>query len=198
MAITFSRSGMERKETKAEEKKQGKKLPVLQHPFSVRHLLLYCNLMALFSPGASRQSPLSHGNYLYSTALWLADSQHCHMWPFQPVLNGHRGGGEDWGSEGGGNGASEREDPSYWGPGPADCLKLQTGVHSSRENLKTIESTAIAWPELKGFICYHHAMVCFLSGVLIGFVSCFIILVCVLMKIWAVGMGGCPTYKVIF
>lgn len=36
------------------------RVAVQQHPFSVWHLLFYCNLMALFSPGASRQSPLYH------------------------------------------------------------------------------------------------------------------------------------------
>lgn len=37
-----------------------KLLGLRQHSFSVRHLLFYCNLMALLSPGASRQSPLYH------------------------------------------------------------------------------------------------------------------------------------------
>lgn len=43
------------------DKREQRKLPGLQqHSFSVRHLLFYCNLMALLSPGASRQSPLYH------------------------------------------------------------------------------------------------------------------------------------------
>lgn len=39
---------------------------------------------------------LSHGNYLSSAALWLADSQHCHMWPLvaQPATDGGVGGRE--------------------------------------------------------------------------------------------------------
>lgn len=43
------------------DEREQRKLPRLQqHSFSVRHLLFYCNLMALLSPGASRQSPLYH------------------------------------------------------------------------------------------------------------------------------------------
>lgn len=43
------------------DEREKRKLPRLQqHSFSVRHLLFYCNLMALLSPGASRQSPLYH------------------------------------------------------------------------------------------------------------------------------------------
>lgn len=42
-------------------KREQRKLPGLQqHSFRVRHLLFYCNLMALLSPGATRQSPLYH------------------------------------------------------------------------------------------------------------------------------------------
>lgn len=45
----------------ARDEREQRKLPALQqHSFSVRHLLFYCNLMALLSLGASRQSPLYH------------------------------------------------------------------------------------------------------------------------------------------
>lgn len=44
-----------------EMKRERRKLPShRRHSFSVRHLLFYCDLMALLSPGATMQSPLYH------------------------------------------------------------------------------------------------------------------------------------------
>lgn len=37
-----------------------KKMSLQQHSSGVRHLLFYCNLMALLSPGATKQSALYH------------------------------------------------------------------------------------------------------------------------------------------
>lgn len=60
---------------------QSKLCGLRRHSFSVRHLLFYCNLMALLSPGASRQSPLYHMAIIF-VAL-LCDSL-SHVTPYSP------------------------------------------------------------------------------------------------------------------
>lgn len=75
----------EDKKEQGEKKREQRKMSWLQwHSSGVRHLLFLLQPDGITLPWCHQAiASLSPGNYLSSTVLWLAHSQHCHTWPLK-------------------------------------------------------------------------------------------------------------------